>query len=72
MWLIQSAATENSLLYFAREYSKQPTAAVRQHTGAGSTCRRVSFLAWVRVDDNFSVFNPDSARGCWKKFRLFF
>ena len=34
MWFIQSAATENKLLYFARQYTQQPTPAVRQHSGA--------------------------------------
>jgi hypothetical protein len=34
MWLIQTAATENLLLYFAREYSEQPTDTAIQHTGA--------------------------------------
>lgn len=33
MWLIQTAATENSVLYFAREYSEQPTETAK-HTGA--------------------------------------
>jgi hypothetical protein len=55
-------------LYSIREYFYQRIAAVSQHNG--DPFAFVTFLAWIFIDENFSMFNTDSAQVCWKRIGI--